>query len=533
MNEFRIPDAPGTLIFLTPSEYRDDFGLEMVSPPAGAPEPAFRFFEQPADPWDDDTRASAMLAYAVAYAEAGWPIFPCCAPQADDPTRCRHHPSGCGGDSVGKIPLTRNGFKDATTDSNTVRRWWRQWPAANIGLSCGAAGLFVIDADIPKPTKNADGTVMVDADGSPVLSADGRLVAQKFYEDLGEPVVGVLATMLRGQTASGGRHWFWRLPPDLVAAGWAVRSRNGMLESVDSKAVGGYVVLPPSLHRVGRHYCWDIHSWYPAEPDGELGWPHESRWRIDGSLVDVTAPDLPEVAPMALVDALRDLGLLVNTAEDARRRAEQAAAAAATPREPVVIDGDAVDAALDEILDRVLPLGEGTAWQSWEPVNPTDPRDEWAWVNHAGRNEFLFRQVACRAWRVLAPLAATDEAGRPLDEAAAALAVKVLDEVLAEANRKLAAPLSDDDLDKISASARRPEYKPAPLPPRRLIAGGRVVEPAPRPAPRLVHDGRPTPPPAAARAAGRPQTSPAAARRRTKPTATERVSGDKVRGGRR
>src|SRR5690606_15497828 len=32
--------------------------------------------------------------------------------------------------------------------------------------------------------------------------------------------------------------------------------RNGLLPYVDVKGVGGYLILPPSLHRTGRRYEW-------------------------------------------------------------------------------------------------------------------------------------------------------------------------------------------------------------------------------------------------------------------------------------
>jgi len=36
--------------------------------------------------------------------------------------------------------------KDATTDQEQVRRWWRSFPRSNIGLAMGN-GLMVIDID--------------------------------------------------------------------------------------------------------------------------------------------------------------------------------------------------------------------------------------------------------------------------------------------------------------------------------------------------------------------------------------------------
>lgn len=74
----------------------------------------------------------ALLSAALKYAERGIPVFPL-------------RPGG-------KKPLTPRGFKDATTDHDQIRRWWRRWPDANIGIPTGErSGLLVLDHDAYKP----------------------------------------------------------------------------------------------------------------------------------------------------------------------------------------------------------------------------------------------------------------------------------------------------------------------------------------------------------------------------------------------
>ena len=73
-------------------------------------------------------KCSSMLDWAFLYAERSCPVFPC-SPH-------------------GKRPLTPHGFKDATTDPTQIRRWWKQWPDANIGIPTGkASGLLALDVD--------------------------------------------------------------------------------------------------------------------------------------------------------------------------------------------------------------------------------------------------------------------------------------------------------------------------------------------------------------------------------------------------
>ena len=45
-----------------------------------------------------------------------------------------------------KTPLTKNGFKDATTDPDIIRKWWNKHPSANIGLR-PPQGVVIIDVD--------------------------------------------------------------------------------------------------------------------------------------------------------------------------------------------------------------------------------------------------------------------------------------------------------------------------------------------------------------------------------------------------
>ena len=147
---------------------------------------------------NDSSRRHAALQYA----RMGLPIFPC-------------KPGG-------KAPLTPHGHKGATADLQQVKRWWRLWPEANIGLATGSSsGLIALDLD---PRNGGEASWRQ-------LRADRTI-----------------ARTAKQRTGSGGRHIFFHNPGDV---------RCGTLApGVDVKAEGGYVILPPSVHPSGETYRW-------------------------------------------------------------------------------------------------------------------------------------------------------------------------------------------------------------------------------------------------------------------------------------
>lgn len=148
-----------------------------------------------------------MLEPALDYARRGWAVFPI-RPQS-------------------KEPLTEHGFKDATTNEATIRRWWARWPDANVGIATGSpSGIVVLDVD---PRNGGD---------------EGLRDLEARYGPLPET-----ATALTG---GGGAHYYFALPQ-----GMTVRTRK-LAPGLDLKADGGYVVAPPSVHPSGRDYQWEV-----------------------------------------------------------------------------------------------------------------------------------------------------------------------------------------------------------------------------------------------------------------------------------
>lgn len=147
-----------------------------------------------------------MLRTAVALALKGMAVFPC-RPQD-------------------KRPATANGLKDATTDLDIIRQWWRQEPQFNLAIATGAvSGIFVLDVD------NLDAEVEL-----------RRLEA----EHTGLPSTVEVIT-------SRGRHVYFRTPEVTIR-----NSASKIAPGIDVRGEGGYVLAPPSIHPSGRRYEWSV-----------------------------------------------------------------------------------------------------------------------------------------------------------------------------------------------------------------------------------------------------------------------------------
>lgn len=170
----------------------------------------------------------------------------------------------------GKAPLIGadrggRGCHDATSDPETVRQWWTQWPDANIGIATGG-GIVVLDIDIDH---------------------DGGKFGDESLSQL-EDEHGLLPDTWEALTGRGGRHIYFQCDDAAVTVGTNIR--NG----IDFRGAGGYVVAPPSIHENGHRYEWEAgHS--PADtPLAPLPeWLHEIM--VTGTAKARTAPaEIPE-----------------------------------------------------------------------------------------------------------------------------------------------------------------------------------------------------------------------------------------------
>jgi integrase len=74
------------------------------------------------------------LRQALAYARHGWPVFPCLPGQ--------------------KVPATRHGYRDATTDQDRITAWFGRGRGWNLAIATGAPGPDVLDVDQHGPAGN-------------------------------------------------------------------------------------------------------------------------------------------------------------------------------------------------------------------------------------------------------------------------------------------------------------------------------------------------------------------------------------------
>src|SRR6516162_9299161 len=145
------------------------------------------------------------LPHALAYGAAALPTFPLVP-----------------GD---KLPAIKggNGFYDATTNPETIKRFWRI-PDRNIGLRTGvASGFWVLDTDPP----------------------DGEANLRRL-----ETIHGPLPPTRTVLTPRGGRHRLFK------HTGPVPSSIGKIASNIDVKAHGGYVVVPPSSITDVGSYTW-------------------------------------------------------------------------------------------------------------------------------------------------------------------------------------------------------------------------------------------------------------------------------------
>jgi len=139
-----------------------------------------------------------MISPPHALAELGYRVFPC----AD------------------KKPLTKHGFKEATSDPAQIDAWLAKWPHANWAIE--TTGLLIVDCDPGSETWPPNEDHALDLAAAPTV-----------------------------RTPRGGRHYYFR-QPDGANLGNSV---SFLAPHVDTRGSGGYVIAPPSAND-GKAYSW-------------------------------------------------------------------------------------------------------------------------------------------------------------------------------------------------------------------------------------------------------------------------------------
>ena len=139
-----------------------------------------------------------MIDHALKLAELGLRVFPL-RPNSKKP------------------PLIGDFPDRATTDAALLRKWWRKWPNANIGVATGVplhgGYLVVLDVDV-RPGK------------------DGKLSLDLLYE--------TMPSTLEVRTPNGGWHHY------LIAPHVIPNDASRIAPGLDIRGCHGYVVGPGS-----------------------------------------------------------------------------------------------------------------------------------------------------------------------------------------------------------------------------------------------------------------------------------------------
>ena len=153
--------------------------------------------------------------WARHYATLGWHVFPL-QPGA-------------------KVPFAGSrGVRDATCDVAQIDAWWRDVPAANIGLAPAPSGMVVVDIDA-------------------------------YHADCSPPAGWESIATLRAHTPRGGIHLYFAAT---LGARYARRLTG--CRRVDVICDGFYCLAPPSVID-GIAYRWDDGSVAPVGPPEWLG----------------------------------------------------------------------------------------------------------------------------------------------------------------------------------------------------------------------------------------------------------------------
>jgi hypothetical protein len=119
----------------------------------------------------------------------------------------------------GFMKATWEQFQRIPASKDRIRDWWALAPSSNVGICTGAAsGFFALDCD--------------------------TALASSVVRNKGIP--NLTPTVRTGR----GFHFYFAMPD------FPVGNRSGLMNDVDIRGTGGYIVAPPSVHPSGNEYEW-------------------------------------------------------------------------------------------------------------------------------------------------------------------------------------------------------------------------------------------------------------------------------------
>jgi len=132
-----------------------------------------------------------------------------------------------------KIPLVKRWPEISTTDLEQVKRWWTDFPYANIGIVTGSeSGIWVLDIDIKN---NVNGI-------------------ESLKEKFGD--IGLDDNQLIAQSPTGGFHLYFEWDDTLP-----VTVAANVLSGIDIRGETGFIVAAPSSINVeGKNRCYKFNN---------------------------------------------------------------------------------------------------------------------------------------------------------------------------------------------------------------------------------------------------------------------------------
>ena len=186
--------------------------------------------ELPPDKYKRTYANDARIDAAFLYTDKGWAVLPIYGIVGEKPHCSCFRGEAC--DSPGKHPITElcpQGLKNATTDKETLAKWFTLYPEANLAVVAGkASGFFVLDVDAP----------------AGVVSLDYFLEAYEMPE-----------TVIQ-QTGGGGKHYLFAYPSRIEIS----NSASAIATGLDIKSDDGYILVEPSRHISGGEYQFECDS---------------------------------------------------------------------------------------------------------------------------------------------------------------------------------------------------------------------------------------------------------------------------------